>query len=280
MTAALSPGKLGGLKTRKVVTVKQHPSIMIYGGSGIGKSDLALSASLVPDMGPVLHINIENGLGEWHASRYPDVDSIDVDTFGGLQKVYDTLFKYRDETSATVGDGENNWRTVIVDNLTESQKQGMAHLFPESKGMKFDDVLTGSWGDGTWNKNSEQMRVLIRAFRSLPVYTIFVAWERDLDKSDSPKQELVPSFSPSFAKEAPGMLNDVFYYHFSRDGERVLETARSRTWTAKDRTGKLPAQIINPTMAEIHAYWIGEKIKTQAQAANNAGTNSLKPRRS
>jgi hypothetical protein len=73
---------------------------------------------------------------------------------------------------------------------------------------------------------------------------------------------MVPAFSPSFAREAPGMFNDIYYYHFDRDSNRVLETARSKTWTAKDRTGKLPSQLVNPTMSEVHAYWTGKKIAT------------------
>jgi hypothetical protein len=273
----LTPGKTGGLKTRKASEIKAKPSVMIYGGSGIGKSTLAASAIDVPELSPVLHLNIENGMSEFVAERHPDVDVLDIDTFADLQKAFDYLNKTRNNDAGTVGEG---WRTVILDNLTESQKQGMAHMFPGGGAPKFDDVLTGSWGDGTWNKNSEQMRVLIRAFRQLPVYSIFVAWERDLSKPDTPLQELVPSFSPSFAKEAPGMLNDVFYYHFNKAGERALETARSKTWTAKDRSGKLPATIVNPTMQTLFDYWSGRLVaeKTQSETPKNA-TMAVRPRK-
>lgn len=272
-TPTLRSGQLGGLKTRKAAVGIVKPSIMIYGGSGIGKTTLAASACEVPEMSPVLHINIENGIGESIQDKYPDLDVYDVDTFKDLQTVFDYLNRTKDVERGTVG--EEGWRACILDNLTESQKQGMAHLFPDAGSPKFDDVLTGSWGDGTWNKNSEQMRVLIRAFRTLPVHTIFVAWERDLSKTDSKLVDLVPSFSPSFAKEAPGMLNDVFWYHFTSDGARVLETGRGRTWTAKDRSGKLPQQIIDPTMSKLNDYWTGKLVRPAA--ATTATSNGLKP---
>lgn len=261
----LTPTSLGGLKVRKASEIIVKPSVMIYGGSGIGKSTLAASVMEIEDLTPALHLNIENGIGEYVAEAHPDLDVVSVDNFKELQKVFDALNKSRNDELGTVGDG---WRSVIVDNLTESQKQGMAHLFPGSSTPKFDDVLTGSWADGTWNRNSEQMRVLIRAFRQLPVTTIFVAWERDLSKNDSALTDMVPSFSPSFAKEAPGMLQDVYYYHFLKTGERALETARSKNWTAKDRTGKLPPTLIDPTMLEIWEYWTGKRIYTPPTNSN------------
>jgi hypothetical protein len=280
LSGKLSSGNLGGLKTRKARDIKAKPSIMIYGGSGIGKSTFACSSIEVPEMGPVLSINIENGMGESISEAYPDVDVVDVETFAELQSVFDVLNRTRNDEAGTVG--TEGWRTVIIDNMTESQKQGMAHLFPGASSPKFADVLTGSWGDGTWNKNSEQMRVLIRAMRQLPVYTIFIAWERDISKPDTALTNMVPSFSPSFAAEAPGMLNDVFYYHFSRDNTRLLETARSNKWTAKDRTGKLPATLIDPKMSDLWAYWSGQKIASNDQAnatTSENGANRLTPRR-
>lgn len=273
-TGTLRPGALSGLKTRKAATQLSKPSVMLYGGSGIGKSTLAASAIEVPEMSPVLHLNIENGIGESIADKYPEVDVLDIDTFSDLQKAFDYLYSTRNDDEGTVG--REGWRTVVIDNMTESQKQGMAHLFPGGDAPKFDDVLTGSWADGTWNRNSEQMRVLIRAFRILPVYSIFIAWERDISKADSKIPELVPSFSPSFAKEAPGMLNDVYYYHFDNDGRRVLETARNRRWAAKDRTGKMPAQIFDPTMSVIFDYWSGRKV-APTTSENPSSKPGLRP---
>lgn len=277
-TAPLKPGALKGLRTKKASEIKQAPSIMVYGGSGIGKSAFVASASLVPEMSPVLHLDLENGISEYISDRYPDLDTYTVSSMKVFQEVFDILNADRNDEAGTVGEG--GWRTVIIDNATESQKQGMAHLFPGSATPKFADVLTGSWGDGTWNKNSEQMRVMIRAFRSLPVNTLFTAWERDISKEDE-STKIVPSFSPSFAAEAPGMFQDVYYYTFNRDGTRVLHTARDRKFTAKDRTGKLPAQLVNPSMQDIWDYWTGRKVATAAEKSGTATTTTtttLRPR--
>lgn len=273
----LRKGSLSGLKTRKAREIQAKPSVMIYGGSGIGKTALCASASLVPEMSPVLHLDLENGLGEYVADHYPDIDTFPVTSMAQFQEVFNILNGSRDDAAGTVGDG--GWRTVIIDNATESQKQGMAHLFPGSDTPRFADVLTGSWADGTWNRNSEQMRVMIRAFRALPVTTLFTAWERDIAK-DGEVPKIVPSFSPSLAAEVPGMFQDVYYYTFTTGGKRVLHTARGVKFTAKDRTGRLPSIITNPSMRMIWDYWSGKLVATaeEKSAVSTSTTKTLMPK--
>ena len=90
----LTPGKLGGLKTRKASDDRSLPSVCIYGGPGTGKTTLAASSVEVPDMQPVLHLNIENGT-QSISGIYPDLEIIDIDHFKQLQAVYNELYKGR-----------------------------------------------------------------------------------------------------------------------------------------------------------------------------------------
>lgn len=258
----LTPGKLGGLKTRKASDDRSLPSVCIYGGSGTGKTTLAASAIEVPEMNPVLHLNIENGT-QSVKDIYPNLEIIDIDHFKQLQTVYNELYRGQDFTAQTCA----GYRTIILDNLTEAQSKGMEHIFQSEKlastGINFTEFVMASWENKGWNTSSQQMRKLIRAFRELPCYIILVAWETDIDKSDS-RHKWTPAFTAKLAGEMPGMVNDVYRLSLGNDGvTRALQTGLSRDVVAKDRTRKLPFKLENPTMPLIHQYWSGALVKSE-----------------
>jgi hypothetical protein len=278
MTPTLTPGKLGKLKTRKASEDSSLPSICIYGGPGTGKTTLAASANDVPDMCPVIHLNIENGTGSVK-DLYPDMEVVDIETFDQLQDAYDALYAGIDRAAKTCA----GYRTVIIDNLTEGQKKGMEHLYKRenarAQGISFTEFIMPSFANGGWNISSEQMRKLIRAFRELPCYVIFVAWEIDIDK-DEKRQLITPAFTNKLAGEAPGMMNDVYRYFFNREGVRTLQTNRGKTGLvdviAKDRTRKLPNMIADPTMSLLHDYWTGKLVKPESDTTNTSSRNTLR----
>lgn len=259
-STTLTPGKLGGLKTRRASDDRSLPSVCIYGGPGSGKTTLAASAFEVPDMNPVLHLNIENGT-QSITDIYPDLEIIDIDRFKQLQDVYNDLYSKRDFDAQTC----YGYRTVILDNLTEGQKKGMEHIFQAEKlaaqGINFTEFAMATFANGGWNQSSEQMRKLIRAFRELPCYIILVAWELDIDKSEN-RHKWTPAFTNKLAGEMPGMVNDVYRLSVERTGTRVLQTGLSGDVVAKDRTRKLPFKLENPTMPLIHDYWSGTLVKS------------------
>lgn len=256
----LTPGKLGGLATRKASDDRSLPSVCIYGGSGTGKTTLAASSVEVPAMNPVLHINIENGTQSVR-DIYPDLEIIDITMFKQLQAVYTDLYRGQDTEAQTCA----GYRTVILDNLTEGQSKGMEHIFQSDKlaaqGINFTEFQMASWENGGWNKSSQQMRKLIRAYRELPCYIILVAWEVDVDKSKD-RHKWTPAFTAKLAGEMPGMVNDVYRLSIGRDGIRTLQTSLSADVVAKDRTRKLPKKLQNPTMPLIHDYWSGTLVKS------------------
>jgi hypothetical protein len=273
----LTPGKLGGLKTRKASDDRSLPSLCIYGGSGAGKTTLAASAMEVPDMNPVLHLNIENGT-QSIKDIYPDLDIIDIGQFKQLQSVYNELYKGQDFDAQTCA----GYRTVILDNLTEGQKKGMEHIFQAEKlaatGINFTEFVMATFANGGWNQSSEQMRKLIRAFRELPCYVILVAWETDIEKSET-RHKWTPAFTAKLAGEMPGMVNDVYRLSVDRNGNRVLQTGLSGDVVAKDRTRKLPHKLESPTMPLIHQYWSGTLVKS-AEDDKPKSTGNLKMKES
>lgn len=246
---SLRPGSLGGLKVKNAADPRPNLTALIYGEGGTGKTTLAASIADVERFGPVLHLNIENGAGS--ISSRSNIDVVDIDTILELQAVFSELHSK----------GGAGYGTVIVDNLTEAQAQGFDHILKAGKSRDFVDFEGATFSNGAWNRSSEQMRKLVRYFRDLPVYTIFVAWEKDYSDTGAP--DIGPHFTKTFGKEAPGLVNDVYRLSV-KNGERILQTGRTDRASAKDRTGLLPTIIKNPTMSILNDYWTGVLVKPEA----------------
>lgn len=245
MVEVLRQGSIGGLKTHKASEEGGHAKILIYGEPSVGKTRLAGSASEIAEWSPILVLNIENGALALR-SVYPDVDVLPIRTFGQLQKVFDDLAL-----------GKHEYKTVVLDNITEGQKQGLEYIFDgDEQSTDFTDFMDANWKNGSWNRSSEQMRKMMRYFRDLPMNVIFVAWAKDHSKVEN-KVRMGPAFSRSFAAEAPGLVDTVVYYYFSGT-DRVLLCQGTERAVAKDRNDRLPQTITDPTMAKIVAYWNNE----------------------
>lgn len=242
---------MAGLTISKVTERSEYYNILIFGESGIGKTTLAGSADAVPALRPVLFIDIEGGTTSLTHS-YPEVETVRVKTWQDMQNVFNEL-----------AEGKHGYKTVVLDSLTEIQKFNMYHVMEKA-------VLERSNQDPDvpamrdWGISLEQTRRLVRGFRDLPMNTIFTALVRE----DTDKRTAITSYKPSLPGKAAGeiaaFLDIVVFYYQKPDpdtGEltRYLLTQKTETHVAKDRSGKLPMTIENPTMATIH------KLMTAAQ---------------
>lgn len=240
----LSPRNLGGLRIMKAQERPPYMNILLYGDSGVGKTRLAGSADDVPDMRKVLCVDLEGGtLTLTHSN--PNVDVLRVKNWDEMQAVYDALYA-----------GNHDYSTVIVDSLTEVQKFNMYNIMNDLVEFNNDrDPDVPSMRE--WGKNLEQMRKFVRAFRDLPVHTIFTAlMKNDKDKKTGMSQRM-PSLSGKLASEVAAFLDVVCYMYIKEvDGEqkRLLLTSATDEIVAKDRTGKLPIVLDNPDMSDLLGF--------------------------
>lgn len=205
---------------------------------------LAGSADEVPEMRPVLIIDIEGGLLSL-GNRFPDVESVRVKTWDDMQKVYDDLYR-----------GNHGYNTVVLDSLTEIQKFSMSTImeFVVKKDPERDPDIPSM---REWGKNIEQIRRLVRAFRDLPMHTIFTALAKSDKDGKTGAVKTKPSLSGKLADEVAGFV-DIVGYQYTKvmDNElrRYLLTTATDRFVAKDRSDNLPATLEDPTMMKIFQH--------------------------
>lgn len=244
----LSKKNLGGLEVTPVAQAPQSMNMLIYGDPGVGKTVLAGSASEIEAMSPVLFVDVEGGTMSLR-NKYPQVDVVRVSNWVDMVTVYKEL-----------ADNPNLYKTVVLDSLTEIQKFSMYNI------MK--DLIQGDPdrdpdvpGLREWGKNSEQVRRFVRAFRDLPVNTIFTALAA-VDKDQKTGLTVNrPGLSGKLSAEVAGFLDIVCYMYIrvvDGDVKRLLLTSSTDSCIAKDRSDSLPPVLEEPDMQTIHQIVIGE----------------------
>lgn len=250
------PSKLGKFLLEDVSQKADWTNLLIYGDSGVGKTVLAGSASVVPEMSPVLCIDIEGGTLSLR-KRYPNVKVVRPKDWKSFNELYELLY-----------DGKHPFKTVIIDSTSEAQPFSMSgimqklHIQDQSR----DPDLPGI---GEWGKNTNQMRTMIRAFRDLEMHTIFTAL---MMEEKNPRTGVVskkPKMTSKLANDIPGLVDEVLYYYvkaIKNKGEkgtaqfqRLLLTTKTEETVAKDRSDNLPEVMMNPTMDQIYSYLTHKK---------------------
>ena len=155
-TESLTPASIGGLPIQKVIEKSPTINVLVYGKPGSGKTILSGSASMVPEMSPVLLVDIEGGTNSLR-NTYPDVDTVRVTSWPELLEICDYL-----------ADENTHYKTAVFDSLSEIQKLNMYYNMRKAGKNPMEEKA--DWDD--WGKNLESMRFFVRATRDLPINVI------------------------------------------------------------------------------------------------------------
>ncbi len=172
--------------------------MLIYGEPGAGKTYLLGTAEDHEDTSPMLLIDIEGGT---LTLRRRNIDVVQVRSMKQIEEVHNEI----------ANDTDRHYKTVGIDSLTELQKLDMRTVMKETYNRKPDSTDIYVPSQREWGKSGERVRMIVRAFRDLPVNTLVTALMSS-DKDDRTGQtSFFPSFPGKLRSEIPGFFDVVGY---------------------------------------------------------------------
>lgn len=222
-------------------------NLMVYGDPGVGKTTLA---STTPNP---LFLDVDGGL---MSVAHKDFDVVEV---GKHQSVIQDL---EDAYMLLIG-SEHSYETIVVDTITELQRKLADELQMEihqATGRDRDLMTLQDWG-----KNTAQTRRFLRAMIDLPIHTIFVAQAELYVREDSTQMRM-PMLTAKLRNAVMAMTSIIGCLGIKagegdKPDQRVLLTRPHGMFYAKDRSGKLPVTMVDPTIPQILDLVWGEGAK-------------------
>lgn len=243
--------------------------ILLFAGSGAGKTFFSGSAQNVPELKEALIVDLDGGTATLDGS---DISTTRARTLADLEKVL-WLFAQNSPEVAS-------YKTLIIDGLSEAAKRELAEITElaakgtETKSKPRDRDVAQIQDYGT--RNNRLLRI-IRMARDLPnTAVIFTAWAKfsfpkvpdasgkEVENRDAKPTQIAPDFSDSLLDALMGAADDVwFLQNDEKNGRRVLYTAKYDNVLAKTRNenfakelgfekdGKFLPILINPTLKTI-----------------------------
>jgi hypothetical protein len=232
---------------RPVADVFDWQNILIYGDFGTGKTYLAATAVLVPEMCDILYVSLEGGektLKE--IVRLCKANNIDpnrimvipVQTYQQYSYVYEFLkihVKARDnddvatlrrleaqvkgipncgqmtpEQLAAAIPNPIKIKTVITDSLTEAQKYCMYQVLGINPTNQKIDAEPDQAQFQDWGKSREMIQFLVRRYRDLPIHSIFICGQ-EIEQDTKKQFHYSPMLPGKLSDDVRGLVDTVGY---------------------------------------------------------------------
>jgi len=220
-------------KIQQTVLEEKFIKMLVYGIVGVGKT---VFASTTPKP---LFLDIEGGL---LSIAHKKVHFVKIEKMEDLNKVLEFL-KFK----------KHSYETVVIDSLTELQRvilDDTVRDFPEYKRFYYDSPSQGDWG-----RNIELMNRYVREFRNLNMHTIITCLPQTIEMSESDIM-IKPALSgKKLVETICGLMDIIGYMYVDKDktDKKIVRKMLFQPYKyfAKDRSGKLPLVLDNPTFTEV-----------------------------
>lgn len=228
-----------------------HPiKMLIFGPSGSGKTSLAGTIKE-----PTLLISAESGLLTLRDKAIDVIDISQDDNCGAIPKEkriarLGEVYKFLESKES-----QTKYKWIFIDSLTELSQNMVEQLNVEFPDRSSSLVMYG--------ENAKRMRSLVKSFRDLPSYNVVFTALSTIDKDENGSRFTTIDLIGNFASKLPGFLDEVFFLHVDKDGNRTLQTQPTDKIVSKDRSGVL--QKFEPADLGL----IAEKINAKGKVEEN-----------
>jgi len=256
------------IKVEPAAELKPYIRMLIYGGTGVGKTYLACSACEVEAMSPVLLLDLERG--HMTVAGWENLDVLVIpheapepgDQFGMALIERGLLLLQQPD---------NPYKTVVIDGLTE------LHYMMMQERLGFVGRNSADWYVPElqdWLHVTNRMRRLLRKLTHSQLHVILTALDQDIEDTVAGGKEVHTkiNIAGKLAYEVGAQFDIIGYLRvriLRRPTEiqtnRILQTQPFSRRAAKDRSGRLPVELTDPTMAEIHELVVGQQAEAPAE---------------
>lgn len=230
---------------------------MHYGPHGTGKTT---AVAHMANLGKIIYVNAEGGL-KIKPLRALGVDTSNIVVFPkrGTPLTFESLEKLFWKIKSDLDADPTAWAGTVWDSLSEIHKalldNVVAHQVAKAEraGKERDRFFTDRADYGVM---TEQVRLLCRRFRDLPCHFAITALERR-DQDDDGTVHYGPAVTPALQTDVLGYLDVVCHTSVVEIGGYDEYRGRFRPkgkYTAKDRFGAVPVNLIDPTFDRVHGY--------------------------
>jgi len=262
-------------------SVERWIKMIVYGRHGAGKTELFATAVDVPEMCDVLLISAESGsmtIADSPRIKNPEgIFEIKVTTFKAVAQINEFLTAYcaardrNDEVKMKQLYSQVSgiplaeipvaprFRTVILDSLTEIEvycTYGILGI--DSEKVIHEDIDTAGWPE--FRKNNEMVKLLVRAFRNLPMHVLMTCAEQ-YTQDEQKRHHYTPALTGKLSAQVQGFVDIVGWITVGAVPEGQIEAARrvyiqpissGPKFDAKNRRSVYPHPYFdNPSMASI-----------------------------
>jgi hypothetical protein len=230
---------------------KFNPNIirfLVYGESGAGKT---VFASTWPS--PVF-LDIDKGM----SSITKPVYRMDINSWQDLQ-----------DAAIFLQNEQHPFKTVIIDSANEIQYLAMQNVLKTYTSVRrsYDSLPAVS----DYGKSLSDFDSLTRYFRALPLNVVFIA---QVAPREAEGDVVFPQLVGKNTANNLSRMMDCIGYLYKVEGSAQEAKTRVMVFDAvnyvtKDRSGRLPQTLSNPTYDRLLQYWTAEAKPNQTQEKEN-----------
>ena len=202
------------VKKTKGSASRDGVKLLIYGGSGCGKTTLLAS------MGRTIIISSEKG--DLALNDAENCESIQISSLLQLREAYNYVVANKD-----------SYDTVGIDSISEIGQMVVAELKKDPEFSSLKDTMK------LWMKYSDMMLDIAKVFRDISGLNVVIIALAESVKNGF-DEVIMPNIpAKKVQAQLPSLYDEVLYLRVNSEGEREFVTNPTSDIVAKDRSGKL-----------------------------------------